>query len=59
MPSYYVSWDIQVDADSPEDAALQALDTHRDPESTATVFLVTDEDTNATVLIDTYEIVEQ
>lgn len=59
MPSYLVTWNIQVDADSPEDAALQALDTHRDPESTATVFLVTDEETNAAAVIDADEIVEQ
>jgi len=59
MPSYYVSWDIQVDADSPEDAALQALGIQQDHESIATVFTVVDEETNAAAVIDADEIVEQ
>ena len=59
MPSYLVTWNIQVDAKSPEDAALQALGIQQDPESTATVFLVTDGATIAAVVIDTAEIVEQ
>jgi hypothetical protein len=33
-------WDIDLDADSPEEAAKQALEIQRDPESTATYFTV-------------------
>jgi hypothetical protein len=38
--SYRVTWEIDVDASSPRDAAEQALAIHRDPFSTATVFTV-------------------
>ena len=38
MTTYRVTWKIDIDADSPEEAAARALITHRDPESTATVF---------------------
>lgn len=40
MPQYHVIWEIDLEAESSEDAALQALGIHRDPESTATVFSV-------------------
>ena len=40
MTRYLVSWEIDIDADTPEDAAKQALEIHRDPESTAEVFKV-------------------
>lgn len=40
MPQYHVIWEMELDAESPEDAALQALGIHRDPESIATVFSV-------------------
>ena len=43
MPNYLVQWEIELDADSPLDAALRALVIHRDPESVATVFLVNGE----------------
>jgi hypothetical protein len=39
---YKVSWTIDRDADSPEEAARQALEIHRDPESWATHFEVRD-----------------
>jgi hypothetical protein len=42
MAEYLVTWKIEVAADSPEDAALQALEIQRDPESMATVFDVVD-----------------
>ena len=35
---YTVTWVIDLDADSPEDAARKALDVQRDPESIATCF---------------------
>jgi hypothetical protein len=39
---YKVSWTIDLDAGSPEEAARQALEIHRDPESWATHFEVRD-----------------
>ncbi|MGH2510639.1 MAG: hypothetical protein ACRDHZ_24970 [Ktedonobacteraceae bacterium] len=35
---YRVRWEIDIDAASSEEAARQALDIQRDPESTATLF---------------------
>ena len=35
---YRLTWTIDLDADSPEDAARKALAIHRDPQSLATVF---------------------
>lgn len=40
MPQYHVIWEIDLDAESPEDAALQALSIQRDPQSIATMFSV-------------------
>jgi hypothetical protein len=40
---YSVTWTIDLDAESPEDAARKALEIHRDPESIATHFIVRDE----------------
>lgn len=53
MRTYVVEWTIHVDADNPEDAAKQALAMQRDPDSTATVFIVTGDDGAA--LIDLQE----
>ena len=39
---YVVTWSINLDAESPLDAARQALGIHRDPGSTAVVFRVSD-----------------
>ena len=41
---YHVMWEIDIKADSPEEAARIALDIQRNPESAATVFTVTDEE---------------
>lgn len=38
---YRVTWIIDLDADSPQEAARQALAIHRDPHSLATIFDVT------------------
>ena len=38
---YRVVWEIDIDADSIEDAARKALEIQRDPESTATCFTIT------------------
>ena len=35
---YWVRWEINVEADSSEDAAAKALEIQRDPESLAVVF---------------------
>ncbi len=48
MATYKVTWDIEIDADSPREAAEQALKFQRDPNSTATVFSVFDEEGNQT-----------
>ena len=40
MTTYRVVWEIDIDADTPEEAARIALDIQRDPESLATVFRV-------------------
>ena len=40
---YRISWEIDIDADTPVEAARKALAVQRDPESIATVFDVTDE----------------
>jgi len=37
---FRVRWEIELDADSPRDAARKALEIQRDPSSTATVFHV-------------------
>lgn len=38
MTEYRVVWEIDIEAESPEEAAEQALEAQRDPESIATVF---------------------
>jgi hypothetical protein len=45
MPTYLVTWEIDIDADSPREAAEKALAIQRNPESTATVFQVLENDT--------------
>jgi len=42
MSEYRVVWEIDIDAESHEDAARKALEIHRDPDSIATVFTVID-----------------
>lgn len=44
MKTYHVTWEIDIDADSPEAAAREALRIQRDAASSATVFCVWDED---------------
>jgi hypothetical protein len=43
-----VTWEIDIDADNPVEAAQKALRIQRNPESIATVFAVTDETGNTT-----------
>ena len=40
MPQFRVSWEIDIEADTPQQAAKQALAIQRDPKSTATQFSV-------------------
>jgi hypothetical protein len=40
MAEYYIEWSIEIDADSPREAAEKALAIQRDPNSSATVFKV-------------------
>ena len=53
----HVTWDIDIDADTVEEAAQKALVIQRNPASTATVFDVTDErgETTRVDLDDSYE----
>lgn len=52
MPEYTVQWTIDIDGDSPEDAALLALGIQQDPESIATIFRVTNKTTGESQLLD-------
>jgi hypothetical protein len=38
MPEYTVTWVIDLDAASPQEAAKKALEIQRDPDSIATIF---------------------
>lgn len=40
MPEFRVRWEIDIEADTPEEAAMRALFIQRDRESTATHFTV-------------------
>lgn len=57
MKTYRVIWEIEVDADSFLNAAQQALEIQRDPDSTALVFMVTE--TCSTLPVDLSEHGEQ
>jgi len=51
MPSYRVTWEIDIDADSPLEAAKQAITILRDEDSTATIFTVVAD--GSTTFVDT------
>lgn len=55
MAEYLVTWSIDIDADSPEDAAAQALEIHRDPDSIATIFKVRHKSSGVTIFVDTLD----
>lgn len=44
MPEYLVKWKISIEANSPREAAEQAWEIMRRPDSTANVFTVISED---------------
>ena len=48
MTHYVVTWEIDVDAETPQDAARQAWELMRAEDSTANVFDVLDEDGECT-----------
>lgn len=50
MNEYMVRWEIDILADTPEDAARQALAIQRDPCSVAVVFYVRGEDGRQTAI---------
>lgn len=52
MKTYNVSWNIELDAESAQQAAELALEMHRDKNSTATIFEVTDDDKGTLDVID-------
>jgi len=52
MPEYLVTWEIDIEADSPEEAAKRALLIQRDQGSEATIFNVTEENSDKTQIID-------
>jgi hypothetical protein len=48
MADYLVEWSCEIEADNPVEAARMALEMHRDPTSTATVFTVIGTDMTST-----------
>ena len=52
LMEYAVIWKIDIDAESPREAAEIALKIQRDPFSTATVFEVSERDSDESCLID-------
>ena len=52
MAQYLVTWEIDIEADSDEEAAAKALEIQRDPESTATFFRVTHRNSGEETAVD-------
>lgn len=52
MNRYFLTWTIDIEASSPEQAARKALDIQRDPNSSATVFDVVEHNTKKVITID-------
>jgi hypothetical protein len=52
MPTYLVTWRIDIEADTPADAALAAVAIQRKPDSWAVVFDVMDKTSGAATTID-------
>jgi hypothetical protein len=48
MKTYTVKWTIEIDSETPEEAARETLEIQRDPASLATVFDIYDEEGNCT-----------
>ncbi|RPH88513.1 MAG: hypothetical protein EHM66_00460 [Deltaproteobacteria bacterium] len=56
MPLYKVTWEIDIDAETPKAAAIDALRIQRDSSSSATVFTVYSQKGTTTHTIDLNEI---
>lgn len=54
MPTYFVSWEIDIDADSPREAAMKALEIQRDSTSSAIQFYVQEFETDNRLSVDLY-----
>jgi hypothetical protein len=52
MKTYKIAWEIQVNANSPLEAAKDAVTIMRDADNIAQQFYVQDEDTNEVVSVD-------
>lgn len=52
MTRYFVRWEIDIEADSPLEAAEDALGIQRDPDSVATCFDVTDMESGTSTFVD-------
>ncbi len=52
MAEYLVTWEIDLIADSPEDAASQAFNIQQDPLTSATFFTVEDTETKEKITFD-------
>ena len=54
--NFKIVWEIEIEAETFEEAAMEALRIQRDTESTATVFQVTNTDTEETDEIDVQDL---
>ena len=52
MPEYLVTWKVDIEADSPQEAARMAVAMHRNPESIANYFTVKNKATDKEQNID-------
>ena len=59
MPEYRVVWEIDIESNTPLQAACRALQIQRNPESTATQFYVQERGSNERVSIDFLEDAER
>ncbi len=52
---YFITWEIDIEADTPMEAAKQAFAIHRNPDSIASIFDVIDNATGQNFRIDVLE----
>lgn len=52
MKTFNVLWEIEIDAETKEEAAKKALEIQRDPNSTATIFIIEGTNVDADLLED-------
>lgn len=58
MPEFLLTWKIDIDADTAEEAVEQALEIQRDPFSSAVHFIVLNKETGEETDIDGEELIE-